>query len=116
MTPDLYVWGWFKAWALTTALETPVVVWAAPWSPVPRSRRAVLAVLAQLVTHPLLWFVFTALPWVPFGRGVWLGEVWAVLGEGLLYWAAGVASPARALGLSLAANALSYGVGLCVPL
>jgi hypothetical protein len=103
---------WFAAFALTVALEAPVV-WAILRRVEPSAGRLVaLAAFASLATHPVVWFVFPELP--PGGWGsTLLSEAWAVATEALFYALAlrGLA-PARALLASVASNALSFGAGI----
>ncbi len=108
MTPFLFGWG--RAFALTLAVEVPLVV-ALTRGTAPGPQRVALAVLANLASHPLVWFVF---PELGFDYHAWLvlAEVWAVLVEALAY-----TTQLPALGLrrgafvSLGANAASVAAG-----
>lgn len=112
MTETAVLFAWMRAFALTLATELAV---AAPllsrhlpsvW------RRLSIVTFAQLVTHPVLWFV---LPLLQLPRGAFLvtAELWAWLGEAALYLAAVPAlPPRRALGVALAANSASLALGL----
>lgn len=97
-----YALAWLGAFAFTQAVEVPVY------------RRAGCswwgALGASALTHPVVWFVI--FPWVPAGyveRAV-LAEVFAVLVEAL--WLRVALRRPRALGWSLLANGLSFGLGL----
>jgi len=107
--------AWFVAFLITVAVETPIVVTLTPGLPTGAGRRALIAVFAQLVTHPLVWFVFPRLVGLT-GRGaVALSELWAWLAEAAFYGVVlpGI-SPARALGVSAIANAASILAGLAL--
>lgn len=107
-----YVGWWARAFALTVVVELGV----AP--PLMRSaeaswrRRWAAVAVANLASHPAVWFVFPAL-----GLGhvatVALSELWAVVVELLIYQ---LVFPklrfSDALGASAAANAASFGAGL----
>lgn len=117
MTALGFVLFWLRAFALTVAIELPVAVALLGASGRPGasiSKRAGLVLFANLASHPVLWFVLSALPL----RGGWalaLSETWAVLAEAALYRLAldGVSLRRCALA-SLAANASSLAVGLAV--
>ncbi len=104
--------GWLAAFALTLLVEIPAVVLLArrleprPW------RRAALALLGNALSHPAVWFVFPALG-LGWGATTAVSEGWAWLVEGALY-RAGLARAGwrAALAVSLAANLLSFGLGL----
>lgn len=99
---------------LTLAVEVPIVVPAARAIGVRGRRAAVVAVAANLLTHPLLWFV--AAPWLHdrWGlAGVVVAEVAVVVVEAAAYrrW---LDRSALAGWLALLANAASFGAGLVV--
>jgi len=78
-------------------------------------RRSLVAVFAQLLTHPLVWFLFPLLPRVSGATAFTAAELWAWLVEAAFY--ATVLpdiSPARALGTSAVANAASLLAGVVV--
>jgi hypothetical protein len=106
--------GWFVAFCLTLLVELPAVVLLARRLEPRPYRRAALALLGNALSHPPVWFVFPAL-----GLG-WLAttalsETWAWLVEGAVYRAGFARSGWRAaLGVSLAANLLSFGLGLAL--
>jgi hypothetical protein len=104
--------AWFVAFCLTLLVEVPVVVLLARRYEPRARRRVALALLGNALSHPPVWFVFPAL-----GLG-WLAttaiaETWAWLSEGVLYRAGFARAGWRAaLGVSLVANLLSFGLGL----
>lgn len=115
-----------EAAALSIVIEAPVAAmlaatwaWARPADPRLDPRRGALvaglfaagvATAGTLLTHPLVWTGALAL-YQTLGRPLTLAvvETGAVLGEALLY--AAVLPRARALPLSLAANATSALIG-----
>ncbi len=106
---------WSIAFVCTLALETPVYVLGLRPA-IPPRRAALWSLVLNLVTHPAAWALTRAWSWPRFGAvevGVWLVETVA-----LLALARGSSTgplwPARALVLSLTANALSAGVGLLI--
>ncbi len=111
---EITLHGWLVAFALTLVVEVPAVAWLARRLDPRVSRRAALALLGNAVTHPAVWFVFPALRlgWL---ETTLLSETWAWLGEGVLYRAGLARARWRpALAVSLAANLLSFGLGLAL--
>jgi hypothetical protein len=103
-----FVVAWARAFALTLVLELAVA------TPLLRGRRAarlVLVALANLASHPAVWFV---LPDLGLGWPAWLvcAELWAVIVESVAYRALLPVTTRRALLVALAANAVSLAVGL----
>ena len=107
--------AWLMAFLATVAVEAPIVVALTRGHPTPAWRRALIAVFAQLVTHPLVWFVFPRLVGLTGRSSLALSELWAWLAEAAFYAVVlpGLSS-ARALGVSAVANAASILVGLAV--
>ena len=107
-----WVLAWLRAFALTVAVELAVAVpLLAPVEP-RRARRFAVVALANLATHPLVWFAFPGLAMGPASR-LLLSELWAVLAEAAVYrlvWPD--VRLRRAALVSLAANAASVTVGL----
>jgi len=107
--------AWLMAFLATVAVETPIVVALTRGHPTPAWRRALIAIFAQLVTHPLVWFVFPRLVGLTGRSSLALSELWAWLAEAAFYAVVlpGLSS-ARALGVSAVANAASILVGLAI--
>jgi hypothetical protein len=105
--------AWLRAFTVTCAIELPLVVVLTRDSALDWRRRAVLALFAQLATHPTVWFVFPAIPGIAPLTALTLSELWAWLGESAFYFAAGVARrPMAAIGVAAIANGASLGVAL----
>lgn len=102
---------WFRYFLLTTACELLVAYPLLRVTEPTRWRRVSAVVLANLASHPLVWFVLarviasrTALTLI--------AEPWAVASEAFVYALIFPAlRPWRALGVSALANALSFVVG-----
>jgi hypothetical protein len=77
--------AWLFAFLLTVVVEAPVVLALTRDSGVPVAKRFALAFFAQLVTHPLVWFVFPAIPGLRGSTALALSEAWAWLGEAAFY-------------------------------
>jgi uncharacterized membrane protein len=107
-----WIVDWLRAFALTVLIE---LVIALPWlrRAEPRvGRRLAGIVLANLATHPLVWFLFPGLL-VPYGARIALSELWAFLGETCVYKFVWPTLPLqRAALVSLVANGTSFGIGL----
>ena len=109
-----WVADWMRAFALTLLVEIAVAI--PLLGPVESriGRRLAVVAVANLATHPLVWFLF---PGLAFGRATRLGlsEGWAVGAEIAIYL---LVWPSlrwrRATVVSLAANAASVAVGLAV--
>ena len=110
MTP---IAAWARAFALTCAIEVPIVLGATRDVEAPALRRGVIALVGQLATHPLVWFVFPYVPGITGWASFVASELYASALEAILY---AVVWPrlgtARAFGLSAVANAASLAVGL----
>jgi len=108
---SIWVLAWLRAFALTVVLEVAVAVpLLAPVEP-RRARRAAAVALANLATHPLVWFAF---PGLSFGVAIRLGasELWAVLADAAIYRLVWPHARLRRVALvSVAANAASLAVG-----
>ena len=109
-----WVLAWLRAFALTVAVELAVAM-PLLGSIEPRwPRRAAAIALANLATHPLVWFAFPGLSLAATTR-LGSSEVWAVVVEAAVYrlvWPG--ASLRRAAIASLAANAASLAVAQLV--
>ena len=106
---------WLLAFLLTAAVETPIVVGLTRDLPMKARRRALIVLFAQLVTHPLVWFVFPQIAGITGRTALVLSEAWAWLAEAAFYLTVipGL-SPSRALGASAVANAASILTGLAL--
>ncbi|MEZ4226125.1 MAG: hypothetical protein R3B13_34585 [Polyangiaceae bacterium] len=107
-----YVDLWFRAFVVTAASEGLLLV------PLLRKlesswlRRAACVLLANLASHPAVWFVFTDFG-LTYAYRFALSEAWAVAVEVLAYRLLfSKLTMRKALLLSLAANALSVSFGL----
>ena len=106
-----WIFDWLRAFAITLLVELPI---ATPLlGGVERSvaRRIAIVVVANLATHPLVWFLFPGLA-VGAGARLALSEAWALLAEIAIYrlvWPA--LSSRRAALVSLAANGASVAAG-----
>jgi hypothetical protein len=104
--------NWLRAFGLTVVVE--ILVAAPLLAPAePRlARRAAVVAVANLATHPLVWFLFPGLTLGPSAR-LAMSEIWAVVGELAIYL---LVWPAlrfrRAAIVSLVANGASCVVGL----
>jgi hypothetical protein len=109
-----WIADWLRAFALTLLAELAIAV--PLLATVERSvgRRIAFVVVANLATHPLVWFLF---PGLAFGKPARfaLSELWAVLAEIAVYklvWPS--LRVRRAALVSLAANAASVAVGFAL--
>ena len=107
--------AWFPAFVVTVVVEGPIVWWFARGRETSVLRVGAAVLLANLASHPAVWFIFTQLLLVGSVSFTLATEAWAVIVEGLLYALAlrGV-GPRRALAASLVANIASYLVGVLV--
>lgn len=96
--------AWLPAFALTLAIEVPLVAAFAP--PSRRCSMAAIAAAAQACTHPLAWLAV-----VDVQLGWWTVEVTVVVLEAIFYAAAGDLRW-RAPVAALLANGASAGAGL----
>jgi hypothetical protein len=109
-----WIANWLRAFAVTLLVEVPI---ATPLlGIVERSvaRRIAIVVVANLATHPLVWFLF---PGLASGRAtrLVLSEAWALLAELAIFklvWPS--LRLRRAALVSLAANGASVAVGLAL--
>jgi hypothetical protein len=112
-----YWYLWLLAFGTTLLLEAPIVLWLLRRSEASLLRRGVLLVVANLATHPLVWFFFPELP-LPRFTTLLLSEGWAFAAETLVYATLVTAGEQRVAALlgraalaSALANALSWGIG-----
>jgi hypothetical protein len=107
-------YAWLIGFGLTLAFELPVVLWLLRRVEPGLWRRLRVALFANLVTHPLVWFFFPLLP-IRYVAIVTVSELWAFGAEAWFY--ATIVSglgPSRALLTSFLANATSFGLGWVV--
>lgn len=106
---------WLFAFVLTCLLELPIVVLTTRGGETKLARIVGVALLGQVLTHPLVWFAFPALPLLTPESRFGLSELFAWLAEAALYASLlrGV-SVWRAVGVSGLANAVSLAVGLAL--
>ncbi len=105
---------WPAAFAITTLVEIPLVVAGTRAVPARPTSRVMTAFAAQLLTHPVVWFVFPRLAWLSVSVSLGLSELWAWLLEAGVYalFFFPRLSPLGALGLSAFANGASVAFGL----
>jgi hypothetical protein len=107
--------GWFAAFVLTLAIELPIVAWLLRHAEPDLRRRVALAVFANLVTHPAVWYVFSQLFVIDTLEYTLVAEGWAVVAEALFYVVAirglGIG---RAIVVAVLANGASFAVGRIV--
>jgi hypothetical protein len=109
-----WIRDWLWMFGLTCGVELTVAMMLLRRAEPRLWRRASGILVANLATHPLVWFVFPGAR-LSYLTQVSLSEVWAVMAEVLVYiviwpnlgWR-------RALLVSFAANAASFLVGIAV--
>jgi hypothetical protein len=107
-----YAEYWFPAFALTVAVEVPLVVVLTKDSRRAWLMRTGVSLFAQLMTHPIVWFVFPMIPGMTRYRTLTLAELWAWLAEAALYAVTAVSpSVLRAVAVSALANGASLAIG-----
>lgn len=99
---------WLQAYLLTQVVEVPVYLYAG--RSLPPARRWIFALAASTVTHPVVWHAF---PWstAPWWICFWGAEIFAVVVEGAIGRAVGLARPWL---WALVANGASVLVGFGV--
>ena len=107
--------GWFAAFVLTVAVEVPIAAYLLRQAEPDLLRRVSLIVLANLATHPVVWFVITQLLLVGTPGYTLVAEAWAVGVEAVFYGVAVRGLRARrTIAISLAANTASFLAGRLV--
>jgi hypothetical protein len=109
-----WVANWLRAFGLTLFVEIPIAAALLARVEAKLARRIAVVVVANLATHPLVWFLF---PGLAAGRAARIGlsEAWAIIAELAIYklvWPA--LQLRRAALVSLAANGASVAVGLAL--
>jgi hypothetical protein len=104
--------GWFTAFVLTLAIELPIVAWLLRRAEPDLRRRLALAVFANLMTHPAVWYVFSQLFLIGTLVYALAAEGWAIAAEAVFYAVAirGLGLR-RAIVLAVFANGASFAVG-----
>jgi hypothetical protein len=102
---------WVRSFGVTIACELPVALALLRGSGTSVGRRVAAVAVANLASHPIVWFVL-ARALSSRSALVVVGESWAVACEAAIY---GLVLPhisaRRALGVSAIANATSFAVG-----
>jgi hypothetical protein len=103
---------WFLAFLVTLVIEAPIVVVLVRHVDRDLLRLGIVLVFANLATHLAVWYVITQLLLVDTWQYLLVAEIWAVLAEALIYWAAvrGL-SARRALAVAAVANVTSFAAG-----
>ena len=99
---------------LTLAIEVPIVAAGLTrWYRVPAARGVALAAAANVLTHPVAWFVLPALfvPIIGTLGYLFIAEGFAWLVESTIFWLATRRDPFELLLLSLVANLASFAAG-----
>ena len=104
--------GWFAAFVVTLAVELPVAGYLLRRAGLDLLRLGLLIVFANLVTHPIVWFVIPQFVLVDTTTYTVAAETWAIAAEALFYWVAIQGLSARwALTVAIVANAASFLAG-----
>jgi hypothetical protein len=104
--------SWLIAFTLTVAVELPVVLAMTRGNDLGWRRCCGIVLLGQLITHPLVWFIFPTIPGITGNTALTLSELYAWLGEAAVYAVMGLApTPLGALGIAGVANGLSLAAG-----
>jgi hypothetical protein len=107
--------AWLVAFLITVVIEAPIVLALTRDGETPATKRLVLIVFAQLVTHPLVWFVFPQIAGLTGTTAAVLSELWAWLAEAVFYaLVLRNVSFVRALGVSALANGASVLAGVAL--
>jgi hypothetical protein len=106
---------WFAAFLLTLAVEVPIGVFLLRRPEPNAARAAAIVVFANLVSHPMVWFVWTQVFLIGTAEYVIAVETWAIAIEALFYAVVvrGL-GPGRAVLIAVVANAASFAVGRVV--
>jgi hypothetical protein len=103
---------WFRAFLMTVAIESPIVILLTAQSRTRWPKRLCLVVAAQLMTHPLVWYVFPAITGMSRYSTFVLSELFAWIAEAAFYALEDVApTKLGAIGVSALANGASLGLG-----
>ena len=103
---------WIPAFLLTLAVEVPIALALLHRSGPGIVRLAGIAAVANLATHPVVWFVLPQLLDVGETSYTIVAEIWAVAIEALVYWLALPGIGVRRIAITAtAANAASWLAG-----
>ncbi len=103
---------WFRAFVLTVGVELAVATPLLARSGASRWRRMAAVLVANVASHPAVWFIF---PELHISHALALSELWAVLSELGIYMLVFPSLGARRAAVtSLGANAASFAAGLVV--
>lgn len=106
--------AWARAFAVTVLVETPLAAWLLTRSREKLTRRTAVAVIAQFVTHPIVWFVIPAFR-LPHALSFGVSELWAAGAETAVYALTLPSAGFRmAATTSIVANAASVLVGMAL--
>jgi hypothetical protein len=108
-----FVLLWLRAFALTLGVELLLAARLLRGEGRKLDRRLGAALVANLASHPAVWFVFPELGLG--GAGLAMSELWAFASEALVYRLVFPAlSWRRAVVISAAANGASFLIGLAL--
>ena len=106
---------WLRAFLLTLAVEVPLATWLLRRAEIESWRAAVIVFIANLATHPLVWFAWSQVFLIGTPEYVIAAETWAVAIEAVVYAVTiGGLGARRALLISLIANGASFALGRVV--
>ena len=106
-----YALLWLRGFALTLAVEQAIAVPLLASVDRSRLRRASAVLIANLTTHPLVWFFFLRIGWQRT-TAIWVAEVWAFGFEIVVYRVVfSAATWRRCMLVSVAANTGSFLLG-----
>jgi hypothetical protein len=107
--------GWFAAFVVTLLVEMPIAAWLLRGAEPDLGRRVAIVVLANLVTHPIVWYVLSQVFLIGTAEYALAAEAWAVVGEAIFYFVVirGI-RPERAAIVAVVANVASFAVGRVV--
>jgi hypothetical protein len=105
---------WLRGFGLTLAVEEAIAVPLLAPAESSRVRRVLAVLVANLATHPLVWFFFPRLGW-SWTAVMWGAEAWAFSFEIIAYCVVFPnATWRRCTLVSVAANTGSFVLGLVV--
>ena len=107
--------GWFAAFVVTLLVEVPIAAWLLRRAEPDLGRRLAIVVFANLVTHPIVWYVLSQVFLIGTVEYTLAAEAWAVVGEAVFYVVVirGI-RPERSAIVAIAANVASFAVGRVV--